>query len=77
MGNNNKRQSFYGTRRNIHPPTILIKAHTDNLKKNMLNSNIASTCPHNMVNVSPVTAEISSGVWAHQQISMAFVSLLC
>jgi len=28
------------------------------LKKNLLNSNISSTCPHNMANFGPVTAEI-------------------
>jgi len=32
-------------------------------KKNLLKSNISSTCPHNMVNFSPLTAEIVSGVW--------------
>ena len=29
----------------------------------MLNSNTFSTCPHNMMNFSPLTAEIYSGVW--------------
>jgi len=29
----------------------------------MLNSNIFSTCSHNMSNFSPLTAEICSGVW--------------
>ena len=29
----------------------------------MLNSNIPSTCPHNMTNFGPITAEIGSGVW--------------
>jgi len=32
-------------------------------EKELLNSNIFSTCPHNMANFSPVTAEIGSGVW--------------
>ena len=37
-------------------------------RKNFLNSNISSrnissTCPHNNVNVGPLTAEIGSGVW--------------
>jgi len=31
--------------------------------KNLLNSNMSSTCPHNMVNFRPLTAEIGSGVW--------------
>ena len=34
------------------------KARTDN-RKSLLNSNISSTCPHNMVNAGPLTAEIS------------------
>jgi len=38
------------------------KAPIDNHKKNLLNSNTSSTCPHNMVNFGPLTAEISSGV---------------
>jgi len=33
------------------------KARIDN-GKNLLNSNISSTCPHNMVNIGPLTAEI-------------------
>jgi len=32
-------------------------------EKNWLNSNMSSTCPHNMVNFSPLTAEIGWRVW--------------
>jgi len=32
-------------------------------RKNLLNTSISPTCPHNMVNVVPLTAEMSSGVW--------------
>jgi len=32
-------------------------------EKNLLNSNIYSTCPHNMVNFGPLTAETSLRVW--------------
>jgi len=32
-------------------------------EKNLLNSNISSTCPHNMANFSALAAEIGSGVW--------------
>ena len=32
-------------------------------KKNLLSSNISSTCPHNMVNISPLAAEIVLLVW--------------
>jgi len=39
------------------------KARIDNRKKNLLSSNISSTCPDNMVNFGPLMAEIGSGVW--------------
>jgi len=39
------------------------KACIDNQKKNLLSSNISSTCPHNMVNFRPLAAEIVSLVW--------------
>jgi len=38
------------------------KARIDNRKK-MLNSNMSSTCLHNMANFGPLTAAIDSGVW--------------
>jgi len=38
------------------------KARIDN-RKNMLNSNISPTCPHDMVNFGPLAAEIVSLVW--------------
>jgi len=37
--------------------------HLSTIGKNLLNSNISSTCPHNIVNFSPLMAEIGSGVW--------------
>jgi len=39
------------------------KARIDNRKKNLLSSNISSTCPHNMVNFGPLAADIVSLVW--------------
>ena len=39
------------------------KALIDNRKKNLLDSNIAPTCLHNMVNFSLLAAEIVSLVW--------------
>jgi len=39
------------------------KACVDNRKKNLLSSNISSTCPRNMANFGPLAAEIVSGVW--------------
>jgi len=35
----------------------------DNRKKNLLSSNISSTCPHNMVDFGRLAAEIVSLVW--------------
>jgi len=37
-------------------------AHIDN-GKNLLSSNISSTCPHNMVNFGLLAAEIGPVVW--------------
>jgi len=38
------------------------EACIDNRKTNLLNSNISSTCSHNMANLGPLTTEIVSGV---------------
>ena len=46
----------------------------DNRKKNLLSSNTSSTCPRNMVNFDPLTAEIGSEVWEPLQISTGFTS---
>jgi len=32
-------------------------------EKNLLSTNMSSTCPHNMVNFGPVMAEIGSTIW--------------
>jgi len=37
--------------------------HTSTIGKNLLSSNISSACPHSMVNVSILAAEIVSLVW--------------
>jgi len=42
------------------------KACINSRKKNLLNSNISVTYPHNMVNVGLLTAEISLPVWGTQ-----------
>jgi len=39
------------------------KARIDNRKKNLLGSNMSSTCPHNMANFGPLAAEIDPLVW--------------
>jgi len=55
------------------------KACIDNRKTNLLNSNIFSTCPHNMVNFGPLTAEIDwqvSGIPANFNGLYVLASLL-
>ena len=39
--------------------------HVSTIEKNLLNINMSSTCPHNMVNLGPLTAEIGSTIWGH------------
>jgi len=53
------------------------KACVDNRKKNLLNSDMSSTCSHNMTNFSRLTAEILSGVWATPKNSTVFACCLC
>ena len=43
------------------------------LKKNLLNSNIFSTCPHSIANFSPLAAEIGSGVWGTTYTTCIFL----
>jgi len=50
--------------------------HISTIGKNLLNSSISSTCPHNMMNFGPLTAEIGE-YGAPQQISTGFASWLC
>jgi len=37
--------------------------HIQSTGKKLLNSNTSSTCPDNVVNFGPLTAEIGSGIW--------------
>jgi len=39
------------------------KARIDNRKKNLLSSNISSTCPHDMVNFGLLAADIGPVAW--------------
>jgi len=50
------------------------EAHIDNQKKNLLSSNMCSTCPHNIVNFGLLAAEIGWPVWGTLQISTGFSS---
>ena len=47
----------------LHRRMVRCLHRIDNLKKNLLNSNISSTCSHNMVNFDPLAAVIGLPVW--------------
>ena len=48
--------------------------HVSTIGKNLLNSNISPTCPHNMVNFGPPAAKICWRVWGPLHISTGFAS---
>ena len=50
------------------------KAYIDNRKKNLLSSNTSSTCPHNMVNFGPLTADRFGSLGHSPKISTGFAS---
>jgi len=58
-----KNSPFGHHRTNLSGYISATEARIDNQKKKLLNSNTSSTCPRNMVNFGPLTAEIGSGVW--------------
>jgi len=51
-------------RTNLSGYIFATTAHIDNRKKNLLSSNMSSTCPHNMANFGSLAAEIDPVVWA-------------
>jgi len=51
-----------GTIAQLHRHISLQLRHVSRIRKKLLNSNTSSTCPYNMANFGPVTAEIGSGV---------------
>jgi len=54
---------------NISSCIFTTKAHINNREKNLLNSNVFPTCPHNMVNFGLLAAEICSRVCKFQRVS--------
>jgi len=58
-----KKIAIWAPSHNLWSHIFATKARIDNRKKNFLNSNISSTCPHNMANFGPQTAEIRLPVW--------------
>jgi len=64
------KSSFYRSKTvQTHKAEHLNHTHTEppevvlTIGKNLLSSNISSTCPHNMVNFGPPAAEIGPVVW--------------
>jgi len=55
--------AIWAPSQNLSGYIFATKAHIDNRKKSLLNSNIASTCPLNMVNFGPLASEIDPVVW--------------
>jgi len=60
---NRQKFAIWAHRTTLSGYVFATKACIDNRKKNLLNSNVAPTCPHNMVNFGPLAAEISWRVW--------------
>ena len=59
-----RQKSPYGHHRtNLSGYIFATKSRIDNRKKNLLSSDMYSTCPHNMVNFGLLTAEIHPVVW--------------
>jgi len=72
-----RQKSPYGHHRtNLLAYIFATKARIDN-RKNLLSSNISPTRPHNMVNFSPLAAEIVSLVWGTRANFNRFRVLAC
>ena len=75
-------QKLHKKNRHLHTIAQLCWAVSSQLKyvlttgKKLLNSNISSTCPHNMVNFGPLMVRSVYQFGAPQQVSMAFASWL-
>jgi len=61
--NDAKKSPSWHHRTTLSGCVFATKACIDSRKKHLLSSNTSSTCPRNMVNFGPLTAEIGSGVW--------------
>jgi len=59
---NRQKFAIWAHRTTLSGYIFAIKARIDN-RKNLLNSSISPTCHYNMVNLSPLAAEIVSLVW--------------
>jgi len=54
---------YLGTIQQLYRAISSQLRHLSTIGKKLLSSNISSTCPHNMVNFSPLAAETISLVW--------------
>ena len=59
---NRQKFAIWAPLHNLSGYILATKARID-YGKNVLSSNISSTCPHNMVNFAPLAAEIGPVVW--------------
>jgi len=57
---NRQKLDIWAPSHNLSGCIFATKACIDNRKKNLLNGNVSPTCPYNMVNFSPLAAEIVS-----------------
>ena len=58
-----KKLPFWHPRTTLSGCIFAAEACIDNRKKNLLNVDTSSTCPHNMVNFGLLTSEICWRVW--------------
>jgi len=59
-----KKSLFWHHRATLSGSIFAAEACIDNWKKNLLNADTSSTCPHNVVNFGLLTAEIRWRVWS-------------
>jgi len=58
-----RKNRHLGTIAQLCRATSLQLRHVSTIGKNLLSSNISSTCSHNMVNFGPLAVEIGPVVW--------------
>jgi len=60
---NDAKNRHLGTIAQLCQAKSLQLRHVSTIRKNLLSSNMSSTCPYNMANFKPLAAEIVSLVW--------------
>jgi len=72
------KNSASGHHHTILPAISLQLRHASTIGNNLLNSNTSPTCPYNMLNFGPLTAEIGLPVWgtlAHLNVFRVLAAL--